>query len=203
MGRRQVFDADEVLVAVMQLFRRRGHQGTSLKDLEEATGLHPGSLYRAFGNKDALFRAALDAYVDRVVAGRIAEHLEAAHDPLAGLRAYFRSTFETGLDPEPGCLVTNTAVESFALDELTGRGVRRGLDLIERGLRGAIVRGQTSGQIPAGADPDRLAARLLVDYQGILVLVRAGTPAARLGAMTEDILAALRGEPVLAPDPAH
>jgi TetR/AcrR family transcriptional repressor of nem operon len=192
MGRRQVFDSDEVLVAAMQLFRRQGYNGTSLKDVEETTGLHPGSLYRSFGNKDTIFRLALDAYVDRVVAGRVAEHLERPADPLGGIGSYFTSTFDTGLAREPGCLVTNSAVESFVLDELTGRGVRRGLDMIERGFAGAIRRARAAGQVPPDADADRLALRLLVDYQGVLVLVRAGTGTDRLRSVTDDVLAGLR-----------
>ncbi|WP_322763265.1 TetR/AcrR family transcriptional regulator [Frankia sp. Cr2] len=195
MGRRQTFDSDDVLTAVMHLFRRQGYQGTSLKDVEETTGLHPGSLYRAFGNKDSIFRAALDAYVDRVVVRRVADHLERPDDPLGGISTYFTSTFNTGRTPDPGCLVTNTAVESYALDELTSRGVRRGLDAIERGFTGAVARAQAAGQVPAAAQADRWGARLLVDYQGVLVLVRAGTPASRLQEITDDILVSLRCDP--------
>ncbi|MDT3439958.1 TetR/AcrR family transcriptional regulator [Pseudofrankia sp. BMG5.37] len=195
MGRRQLFDSDEVLLTMMQLFRRQGFHATSLRDLETATGLHPGSLHRTFGNKDEIFRSALDAYIDRVVRRRIAEHLGGVDDPLAGIRSYFTSTFETGLDRDPGCLVTNSAVESYALDELTNRGVRRGLDEIERGLAGAVERAQAAGQIPAARRADRLGLRLLVDYQGVLVLVRSGAEPARLRQVTNDIVTALREKP--------
>ncbi len=150
MGRRQLFDSDEVLLTMMQLFRSQGFHATSLRDLEAATGLHPGSLHRSFGNKDEIFRSALDAYVGRVVRGRVAEHLERGDDPIAGIRSYFTSTFETGLERDPGCLVTNSVVESYALDELTTRGARRGLDEIERGFVGAVERARAAGQVPAG-----------------------------------------------------
>ena len=195
MGRRQLFDSDEVLLTMMQLFRRQGFHATSLRDLEAATGLHPGSLHRTFGNKDKIFRSALDAYVDRVVRRRVAEHLERVDDPLAGIRSYFTSTFETGLDRDPGCLVTNSAIESYALDELTTRGVRRGLDEIEQGLARAVARAQTADQIPTARSPDRLGLRLLVDYQGILVLVRSGAEPARLRQVTDDIVTSLRDPP--------
>ncbi len=195
MGRRQLFDSDEVLLTMMQLFRRQGFHATSLRDLEAATGLHPGSLHRSFGNKEEIFRSALDAYIERVVRRRVAEHLERVDDPLAGVRSYFTSTFETGLDPDPGCLVTNSAVESYALDELTIRGVRQGLEEIERGFAGAVVRARAAGQVPAGRPVDRLGLRLLVDYQGVLVLVRSGAELSRLRQVTDDIVTSLREAP--------
>ncbi|ONH55407.1 TetR family transcriptional regulator [Frankia sp. CcI49] len=195
MGRRQLFDSDEVLLTMMQLFRRQGFHATSLRDLEAATGLHPGSLHRSFGNKDEIFRSALDAYVERVVRRRVAEHLQRVDDPLSGIRSYFTSTFETGLDHDPGCLVTNSAVESYALDELTTRGVRRGLEEIERGFAGAVARARAAGQVPTGLPADRLGLRLLVDYQGVLVLVRSGAERPRLRQVTEDIVASLREAP--------
>lgn len=84
MGRRQLWDRDEVLASAMRLFRHRGYLGASLRDIEEATGLHPGSLYRTFQSKDGLFHAALDIYNERVVQGRVRVHLLEPHGP-AGL----------------------------------------------------------------------------------------------------------------------
>lgn len=81
MGRRQLWDRDEVLASAMRLFRHRGYLGASLRDIEEATGLHPGSLCRTFRSKDGLFHAALDAYNERVVQGRIRVHLLEPADP--------------------------------------------------------------------------------------------------------------------------
>src|SRR4051812_6980445 len=48
VGRKQIWDQTEVLAGAMRLFRRRGYLGASVRDIEEATGLHPGSLYRVF-----------------------------------------------------------------------------------------------------------------------------------------------------------
>src|SRR5688572_24293900 len=83
VGRKQGWDQTEVLASAMRLFRRRGYLGASVRDLEEATGLHPGSLYRAFKNKDELFRAALDAYNDQVVEKRVQTHLREPTDAMA------------------------------------------------------------------------------------------------------------------------
>jgi AcrR family transcriptional regulator len=44
------------------VFWGKGYEGTSVADLTEAMGINPPSLYAAFGNKEALFKKALDRY---------------------------------------------------------------------------------------------------------------------------------------------
>ncbi|MFD9338308.1 TetR/AcrR family transcriptional regulator [Streptomyces sp. NPDC060028] len=192
MGRKQVWDQEEVLASAMHLFRRRGYLGASLRDLEEATGMHPGSLYRAFQSKEGLFSAALDAYNERVVEGRVRVHLRDARDPVAGIRSFFTSAFEAhpGPEPDPGCLLTNTAVESFTVPQATA-GVRRGLEVIESGFADALTRARAQRLLSAELDVEMSAAQLLTLYQGLLVLVRSGTAAAKLHAITEGALASI------------
>jgi len=193
VGRRQLWDRAEVLASAMRLFRYRGYLGASVRDIEEATGLHPGSLYRVFGSKDDLFRAALDAYNDQVVRARVRVHLLAPADPVLGVRSFFTSAFETGLDPDPGCLLTNSAVESFAVPQ-AAVGVRRGLEAIESGFTDALTRARASGLLAADLDVAASAAQLLALYQGLLVLVRAGTPITKLHTITDGAMASIGQE---------
>ena len=48
----------------MEVFWQKGYEGASLPDLTEAMGINRPSLYAAFGNKEALFRKALDSYTE-------------------------------------------------------------------------------------------------------------------------------------------
>lgn len=180
-----------MLAAAMGMFRRKGFAQTTVRDLKDATGLHPGSLYHVYGSKDGLFAAALRAYNARVVEERIAAHLNRDDDPLRGVRSFFTSTFEKRAWPDPGCLVTNTAIEGFGLDPAARDGVRAGLELIERGLERALRRAKLAGQLPASAPITALAARLLALYQGLLVLVRSGAPKSKLRAITDDAMQSL------------
>src|SRR3954452_13828883 len=61
-GRPRQFDVDEALAAALRVFWTKGYEGASLTDLTEAMGIMKPSLYAAFGNKESLFRKALDLY---------------------------------------------------------------------------------------------------------------------------------------------
>ena len=61
-GRPRAFDMDKALDAALDLFWRKGYEGTSIADLTKAMGINPPSLYAAFGGKETLFHQALDRY---------------------------------------------------------------------------------------------------------------------------------------------
>lgn len=193
MARPTTWNEPELLGSVMALFRRRGFRHTSVRDIGEATGLHPGSLYKAYGSKDGLFVSALRAYNERVVADRVRNHLESAADPLAGIRALFTSTFDGDDADNPGCLLTNTAIESQAIEPKARKAVAAGFAVLERGFETTLERARERGQIPRTARLDEIAAQLLAFYQGVLVLVRFGMPTAKLATITDRTLNAIVG----------
>lgn len=59
MGRNRSFDEAEVVALCAEAFRTNGYEGTSIDDLVQATGLHRGSLYKAFGSKRGVFLLCL------------------------------------------------------------------------------------------------------------------------------------------------
>src|SRR6266849_10442783 len=63
-GRPRSFDMDQALDRALQVFWRKGYEGTSLSDLTGAMAVNRPSLYAAFGDKEALFRKALDRYAE-------------------------------------------------------------------------------------------------------------------------------------------
>ena len=62
MPRTPQFHRETALNNALQLFWRQGYHATSMKDIEEAMDMRPGSIYAAFGNKESLFKEALDSY---------------------------------------------------------------------------------------------------------------------------------------------
>jgi AcrR family transcriptional regulator len=64
----------------LEVFWRKGYEGASISELTEAMGINRPSLYAAFGNKEELFRKALDRYVQ----GPAAYTYRALEEPTAG-----------------------------------------------------------------------------------------------------------------------
>ena len=62
MGRPRGFDEDAALEAAMRVFWQKSYEGTSIADLTEAMGINRSSLYAAFGDKESIFRRAMERY---------------------------------------------------------------------------------------------------------------------------------------------
>src|SRR5438093_11447325 len=110
VGRPRAFDVDEALDQALKVFWRKGYEGTSLPDLTRAMGINRPSLYAAFGNKEALFRKALDRYND----GPAAYVREALEEPTARavVEALLRGAVEQLSSPRhpQGCLMVQGAL---------------------------------------------------------------------------------------------
>src|SRR5262249_35563071 len=61
-GRGRQCDAGGALDRAREVFRARGYEGATLPELTRAMGINRPSLYAAFGNKEQLFRKAVDRY---------------------------------------------------------------------------------------------------------------------------------------------
>src|SRR5581483_11239343 len=62
------FDHDEVLRIAFDRFWRNGVRGTSLSDIARDAGVQRGSLYNAYGSKEALFFSAYERYASEYLA---------------------------------------------------------------------------------------------------------------------------------------
>ncbi|CAN7685902.1 TetR/AcrR family transcriptional regulator [Rhizobium sp. LjRoot254] len=171
MPRTRSYDETSVLKGAMQAFRRRGYQGASIRELEEATGLKAGSIYNSFGDKAGLFNASFNYYNQAVLRGRI-DRFAPPEAGLAGLRDLFASLMQEPNDESYGCLITNSALE-FDTTGDAHRHVCEGLAILSATFADRLHAARTAGRLRAGIDPDVAATKLLALYQGILVLVRA------------------------------
>ena len=171
MARPKAFNQDRVLTEAMLCFWHRGYGATSLKDLQAATGLTPGSIYNSFDSKDGLFLASLDHYIDKVVTRRVHKHLLEG-DPIAGIEAYIFECFrnrDNGEEIQQGCLLINTSTELGPHDEVVRARVLKGMQVAQRGLQNAIERAQSRGQIKTTGDAKTRALHLGLVLNGMLV----------------------------------
>jgi AcrR family transcriptional regulator len=189
VGRTREYEEDEVLSGAMHAFRQHGYGGTSIKELERATGLKAGSIYNSYGDKAGLFAAAFAHYNQAVLGRRIAEHAPEGAG-LDGLRSLFASLLHEPGGASHGCLITNAAVEFGGGADLPG-GVAEGL---------SILHGVFSDRLPVPDDDGQSASArgaalgLLALYQGVLLLVRAGWDGRELEDLVNDVFDRLEGD---------
>ncbi|KQY63970.1 MULTISPECIES: TetR/AcrR family transcriptional regulator [unclassified Nocardioides] len=70
---------DEIVAAASSLFVSEGYDGASMGKIAAAAGLTPNTLYWYFGEKDELFVAVADLYLDLL----LEQHTTVAEQPLA------------------------------------------------------------------------------------------------------------------------
>lgn len=172
MARPREFDAELVMDAAMRRFWSQGFERTSVKELLESTGLTAASLYNAFGDKRALFRATLDRYIEHSIGARISrcEALpprEAIHAFLADV--LHRSVADVG---GMGCMVVNSALELAPHDGEYRLLIAATLNRIEAFFLRCLRRGQDQGTITAAQPAEALARHLLGVLMGLRVLAR-------------------------------
>jgi TetR/AcrR family transcriptional repressor of nem operon len=185
---------DEALSAAMEAFWRRGYEATSLADLMAAMGLQKGSIYKAFGDKHALFLSALQRYLDQMY--------EAQRATLAGAaspRAAIGTWLETLIDAAPaegtscrGCLAVNTLVELGPHDEKARAILEAHFDRVRQLLIEQLRRGQELGELRRDVDSEQGAQLLMTMVGGLLGSLKGATSkseARRLAQTTLQLLA--------------
>jgi AcrR family transcriptional regulator len=179
-----------VLDRALAVFWRKGYEGTSLPDLTRAMGINRPSLYAAFGNKEGLFRRALDRYAE----GPAAYVRRALDGPSARVvaRRLLRGTIELLTDRRNpgGCLLVQGALACGAAAESVRRELVARRVAGEAAVRRRFERALAEGDLPAGTDPADLARYLVTVMRGMAVQAASGASREELRQVAEVALRA-------------
>ncbi|GAA4755087.1 TetR/AcrR family transcriptional regulator [Amnibacterium soli] len=176
MVRPRTFDEDGVLREIEQRFWDRGYAATSMSDLMSASGLGKGSLYAAFGDKEAVFSRVFDLYCDDAV-GAVRVALDGPDESaLDRLQRYLlRAATRAGeSDVQRACFLAKTTAELAAHRSEIAERSRRTFEELVRILTACVESAQRAGDIDARADPVRLGRFLLTTLRGLEALAEAG-----------------------------
>jgi AcrR family transcriptional regulator len=167
MGRPRAFDRDKALDRALHVFWARGYEGTSIADLTEAMGINPPSLYAAFGNKEALFRQALDRYEAR--RDEIMAEAFAAPTAREAMTRLLEGTADrlSDKDKPRGCLMVQGALCGGEECETVKRDLAARRAGGEALIRERLRRARREGDLPSDADPVALARFLSTVLQGM------------------------------------
>ena len=178
-GRPREFCPDDALGAALRVFWTKGYEGASLTDLTEAMGITRPSLYSAFGNKESLFRQALDLY-ER---DKLAYIGEAVREPTARAVAEYmlHGAIETATGGDTrGCMgviasVACQSVEPSIRDDVNTRAEKAKSLIVDR-----MQRAIDGGEFTTPADAEAITRYLLAVMQGMSVQAQSGATRAEL-----------------------
>ncbi|MGO4711948.1 TetR/AcrR family transcriptional regulator [Bradyrhizobium sp. 2TAF24] len=190
-GRPRAFDKEAALTRAMEVFWRKGYEGTSMTDLTQAMGIASPSLYAAFGSKEELFRDALRHY-SATEGEEIWGGVPSAPTAFAAVESYLMSTARvfTRRSKPPGCLIVLSALHPAEHSD----SVRQTLIAMRAeavtGLKERLQQGIVDGEIVPTADIAAIAQYYVTVQQGMSIQARDGASRRELEAIARAALAA-------------
>jgi AcrR family transcriptional regulator len=171
VGVRQ-FDEQEMIATALDVFWRKGLHDATMQDLAAATGVQRGSLYNAYGDKEAIFQRAFDQYAGQLMEA-CSEALSEGDDIAARLQNFLDLLIVnmTSGSPPRGCLTTRTALDGAISSAAVRQRVQGVLSRLEQ-LVGKAISSVPDKRLAANAN--RLARVVVTFTRGLAVMERAG-----------------------------
>ena len=173
MARHKDFVPEDVIEKSIDVFLAKGYEATAIKDIVDATNVHPGSLYNEFGGKKEIYKQALEHF------SKISKfNLNLANAEIAPPRATIEKLFFDLIEStsERGsvghCLISKAAMEIGGVDEEITAWLKVVFKKSESLLSRLIERGQAAGEITSSRPPQELAQFLASTVQGMQVMAR-------------------------------
>jgi AcrR family transcriptional regulator len=166
------FNEKEMIATALDVFWRKGLHDATMQDLAAATGIQRGSLYNAYGDKEAIFQRAFDQYAAQLTEA-CSKALAEGDDLAARIRSFLDLLIVnmTSGSPQRGCLTTRTALDLAISSAAVRQRVQGMLSRLEQLVAQAI--GSASDKHLA-INANRLARVIVTFTRGLAVMERAG-----------------------------
>jgi AcrR family transcriptional regulator len=184
-GRPREFDVDEALTAALRVFWRRGYEGASMAELTAEMGIAKPSLYAAFGNKEELFKKALDLY-EREKMAYMAEALkEPTSRAMAAKLLMGALEMQTSSCDPKGCLGVISAVSCGPEAATIRECVIERQESVRRIVIARLEDFKKEGDLPSDIDTEALARYMTAVLQGLSVQAGAGASKTELKSLVD------------------
>lgn len=179
-GRPREFDPSKKAEQALKLFCELGYRATTTRHLEATLEVNQASLYRAFGTKEKLLDAALNAY-DAFTESLLLEPLRNGSGGLADISAYF-DRLQSGIGR--GCLLVALMGE---LGNENAEVAKRNANYrasMRSAFRAALDRSVLLGELPSQTVGSRTEV-LMVIVLGVNIGARGGASQEELTLMLD------------------
>jgi len=147
-----------IVEAAADLIQINGFRATSVNEIVDHVGMTKGAFFHHFKNKKELGYAIIDYWRDTLHAKWV-KPLEGSTDPLTDLHSVPHEVYSgyTIEDIAKGCPLANLATELSPIDDDFRERIQAIYEMLEKGVSGAIIRGQDEGTVSLDANPVLLA----------------------------------------------
>ncbi len=169
MARTREFDRDIALDRALRLFWLKGYDSTSMQNLVDETGVNRASMYATFGNKHALFQAALDRYNELVETDFLAP-LKGTGPARQRIESFLRGVIESQISGEhPACLMIKSSLAVNPGSQETRDQIDRFIRNVDDAFLQAVKDAQAGGEIAPERDAEETARYLTYTMQALIV----------------------------------
>ncbi|RUO23006.1 TetR family transcriptional regulator [Aliidiomarina minuta] len=185
VGRPRAFDVDNALEQALDVFWRKGYEGTSMADLTQAMGINKPSLYATFGNKEALFLKAIKLYEERPGAFFYSALKQPTAYEVAERILYGAACSMADSDHPQGCVIVQGALSCSEESDSVKKAL---IELRCEGgeaLHNRFLQAQKEGDLPADVDAKVLSRYLGTVVQGMAIQATNGASSEQLKEVAE------------------
>ncbi len=175
-----------LLDAGMAMLLEHGYNDLGLQALLEETGTPKGSFYHHFADKEDFALQVVDQYMRHVHAALDACLADEQVPPLERVRSFFEAVErQYRSEGYMGCLLGGLGQELSGVNERFRRRIEECFSKIAERIAACLAEAQTRGELPADADPGRLASLLVDCWEGAALRSRLARDPAPLHAMLD------------------
>lgn len=188
-GRPKTYEHDTALDAALGVFWNKGYSGASLDDLTQAMEMSRPSVYAAFGNKKAIYEAAVNHYV-ATIGSLYFVPLRKESSLRAALLGFYAAQIDvvTGRHGPLGCVVACTMPAEAGESGPEREHLAAVLAQVDGALTARFRAARSAGELPKDADPAGLAQLVTNGMLALSIRARSGMPRRALTRLARDFV---------------
>ena len=167
MARPKLHQREETLKKALSFFWKNGFSGGSTRELGQALGLHPGSIYSSFGSKEKLYLEAIELYV-REFEGVFVACFE-GRDFFGGLTEFLSHLVSDSGHPCT-CFLAKTYSSQLNNEQILADRAKELVAEFRRSIAAQIIEAQSKGELSTELDPEAFASVVQTQIMGLRTL---------------------------------
>ena len=165
MARNVEFDEQLAISKAMDVFWKKGYNGTTMRDLTEAMGINSSSLYNTIGDKHQLFVRSIKHYTESRM-GAAVKQLEPIKSPVKAIEKFVRSSVYAITNEPNSCMAIKTTFEVATSDLEVQKIIKADSEFTYKLLMDLVKKAMEKGELTVSQDAEMLTDYIMNHFSG-------------------------------------